>query len=362
MIDGLEVYRSFLPDDWDPPPLDTEISYTSGLLARDDVWCLIAEAGGSVVGQVTVLPAAGARHAAEEPGLAHFRNLFVDPAYWGSGLARELHRAAVEEARRRGFTTMRLFVAAGYGRARRFYEREGWAPAGEEFYNPIPKLVTIEYRRPLATTVLLLFERDLRELPVDLAEFPELDVLDLNRNPELRVLPPLGGLRTLRFLYAEETGLTEAPALPASLEYFNVAHNRLTALPAQPLPHLRDLRAQGNPLARLPDDTFAGMPNLRTLELSHTGLTSLPRSLLGLGRLRSLSLRGCALEDLPDGLDALVALRDLDLRANRLRAVPPALGELPSLERVDLRWNPLADLPPALRRLASEGGVLWHSM
>jgi GNAT superfamily N-acetyltransferase len=101
MIGGLEEYRSFLPADWDPPPLDAELEYTRALLARDDVWCLIAEAGGSVVGQVTVLPAAGARDAVEEPGLAHFRNLFVDPAYWGSGLARELHRAAVEEASRR---------------------------------------------------------------------------------------------------------------------------------------------------------------------------------------------------------------------------------------------------------------------
>jgi PhzF family phenazine biosynthesis protein len=56
---------------------------------------------------------------------------------------------AVAEARRRGFTAMRLVVAAGYGRARRFYEREGWAPASEEFYNPVPRLVVLEYRRTL---------------------------------------------------------------------------------------------------------------------------------------------------------------------------------------------------------------------
>jgi GNAT superfamily N-acetyltransferase len=360
MIEGLAEYRSFSGPEWEPPALDEEISYTRALLGRDDVWCLIAESGGALVGQVTVLPAADARDAVDEPGLAHLSNLFVDPAYWGTGLARSLHDAAVEEARRRSFSVMRLFVAAGQGRARRFYEREGWAPAGEASYNPIPRLVMVEYRRPLAARVLLLFERGLREFPVDLAGLRDLEVLDLNRNPELGSLPPLAALGSLRFLYAEELGLAEVPELPGSLEYLNVAHNRLTALPAQPLPHLRDLRAQGNPLVRLPETAFAGMPDLRALELSHTGLVALPESLLSLGRLRSLSLRGCALEELPDALDGLVSLRDLDLRANRLHAVPPALGELASLERVDLRWNPLAEPPPALRRLAERGGVLWH--
>jgi hypothetical protein len=32
--------------------------------------------------------------------------------------------------RERGFSSGRLLVAAGHGRARRFYEREGWRPTG----------------------------------------------------------------------------------------------------------------------------------------------------------------------------------------------------------------------------------------
>jgi hypothetical protein len=46
---------------------------------------------------------------------------------------------------------------------------------------------------------LLLFERDLASLPVDLAEHPALEVLDLNRNPRLGRLPDLGGLARLRY-------------------------------------------------------------------------------------------------------------------------------------------------------------------
>ena len=68
----------------------------------------------------------------DDPGLVHFRQLFVTRGHWGTGLARRLHAAAIDEARARGFTAMRLFTPGGQERARRFYEREGWcagAPA-----------------------------------------------------------------------------------------------------------------------------------------------------------------------------------------------------------------------------------------
>jgi hypothetical protein len=41
-------------------------------------------------------------------------------------------------------------VAAGQARARRFYEREGWLPAGDPFDDPTPGLTMIEYRYRLA--------------------------------------------------------------------------------------------------------------------------------------------------------------------------------------------------------------------
>jgi hypothetical protein len=40
-------------------------------------------------------------------------------------------------------------VAVGQPRARRFYEREGWVATGDEFYDPVPDLVLLEYRRAL---------------------------------------------------------------------------------------------------------------------------------------------------------------------------------------------------------------------
>src|SRR3712207_9125840 len=52
---------------------------------------------------------------------------------WGTGLAAALLAEAVSEAAARGFVAMRLFTPVAHGRARRFYEREGWSVAAEPF-------------------------------------------------------------------------------------------------------------------------------------------------------------------------------------------------------------------------------------
>jgi len=65
--------------------------------------------------------------AVEEPWL---EAIYVRPAAWGSGIAGELHEAAVAELRRRGVERARLWVLERNDRARRFYERRGWRPDG----------------------------------------------------------------------------------------------------------------------------------------------------------------------------------------------------------------------------------------
>jgi GNAT superfamily N-acetyltransferase len=149
VIEGFEHYRAFAPAAWEPPPLEDEIGVLHHLLPDPEVWCRFAEEDGEIVGQVTFLPASRAAVRDDAPGLAHLRHLFVREDHWGTGLARELHAAALEEAQRRGFTAIRLFTPAGQARARRFYEREGWGPAGDAFHAAGPDLVIIEYRRAL---------------------------------------------------------------------------------------------------------------------------------------------------------------------------------------------------------------------
>ena len=149
VIEGFEHYRAFAPPGWEPPPLHHEIETLHDLLPDERVWCRLAESGGEIVGQVTFMPAARHGRPVDDPALAHLLNLFVRRDHWGSGVATTLHGAAVGEARERGFARMRLFTPAAQSRARRFYEREGWAAVGDEFHDPGPNLVLIEYRRPI---------------------------------------------------------------------------------------------------------------------------------------------------------------------------------------------------------------------
>ena len=149
IVEGVGDYPAFAPATWIPPTAADEAEHLRELLADERVRCVVAEAERSrIIGQVTVLPAATAARPVDEPELAHLRNLVVDRDFWGAGVARLLHAAAIDTAREHGFTSIRLFVAEGQARARRFYEREGWSPVDEPFFDPVPGLPLVEYRRP----------------------------------------------------------------------------------------------------------------------------------------------------------------------------------------------------------------------
>jgi GNAT superfamily N-acetyltransferase len=144
----VEDYREFAGPDWPGFAYEDELAHARADLEDPDMWCLIAEDGGHA-GQVVIIPAAKSGRPVDDPRLAHLRNLFLRRDLWGSGIAKQLHDAALEEARRRGFTEIRLFAAAGQARARRFYEREGWVLHGEPAFDPRPGLVMAEYRLDL---------------------------------------------------------------------------------------------------------------------------------------------------------------------------------------------------------------------
>ena len=149
VLDGVADYPAFAPDGWTGPSFEDELAHHRDDLTKEHVHCIVAERDGQLLGQITVVPAALAPHPVEDPELGHVRNLFVARGEWGSGLAGRLHAAVVEAARGLGMTALRLYVAEGQARARRFYEREGWRAAGEPYHDPAPGLRMVEYRLPI---------------------------------------------------------------------------------------------------------------------------------------------------------------------------------------------------------------------
>lgn len=149
LTEGIARYGAFAPQGWEPPTVAFELALIGPILADPGTWACVAETeSGDLAGQACFIPAAKAREPVADPALAHLRNLFLEPPFWGTGLAERLHDAALGAAAERGYAEMRLFAAAGQARARRFYEREGWHDTGRAA-PPLGALEFVEYRRAL---------------------------------------------------------------------------------------------------------------------------------------------------------------------------------------------------------------------
>jgi predicted N-acetyltransferase YhbS len=153
LTEGFESYRSFAPPEWEPPDPQAELKHLRAFLGNDEVWCLVAEDGGEMAGHVAIMPVRIHPHPSHDDAMAQLWQLFVREPWWGSGLATELHAEAAREAGERGFTSMRLFTPAAQARARRFYEREGWTPAGAPFDLFDFGMPVVEYRRAISSSV-----------------------------------------------------------------------------------------------------------------------------------------------------------------------------------------------------------------
>lgn len=129
LVEGLSTYRGWTPTAWSPP---ARMDMLIGLLQRfprDGSWAHVALVGHEPAGHIVLRPD---RDDDERPraDVALLSQLFVRERHWGSGLAQQLHEIGVRGMTERGFTQGRLLVATGHGRARAFYERQGWRPTG----------------------------------------------------------------------------------------------------------------------------------------------------------------------------------------------------------------------------------------
>lgn len=150
---AFEGYRSWAPIGWRPPDV-TGAAGMARLFERMDhprSWWLVAhDERGRLAGQVLFWPARD-DDAREIEGVAAVVHLFVDPPWFGSGLAPELLERAIAEMRRQGYRATRLWTPAGQGRARAFYARAGWSPTGREILDEGLGLALVELGRDLGT-------------------------------------------------------------------------------------------------------------------------------------------------------------------------------------------------------------------
>jgi GNAT superfamily N-acetyltransferase len=147
VLDGIDSYREWAPAGWALPAATPEQHERSRAnFENDHAWILMAFAADELVGVVSLAGMTNAHADPPPPGTMYLWQMFVRPAWQGTGLAQALMDLALAEARERGYNRMTLWAAAGAAQARRFYEREGWTVSGhkddEDFGLPL-----VQYER-----------------------------------------------------------------------------------------------------------------------------------------------------------------------------------------------------------------------
>jgi Leucine-rich repeat (LRR) protein len=131
---------------------------------------------------------------------------------------------------------------------------------------------------------------------------------------------------------------------------------RVDAL-GEPLPaSLERLYAAEIQLASVPS-WIGSLTRLRTLDLGHNILSSLPDSMAGLQALEILYIHDNRLGELPSWLGSLRALTYLNVAENGARSLPEVAGltRLIELRAMHNRLTDVPPLPPSLRELHLRG-------
>jgi GNAT superfamily N-acetyltransferase len=100
-------------------------------LRSPDSWFLIAADGADVVGMAVAEPCRGDDAAGPViPGCCFVNLVFVAPERWGEGIGGALMDGLLAEARRRGYSRIRLWTHADNERSHRLYHSRGFFPTG----------------------------------------------------------------------------------------------------------------------------------------------------------------------------------------------------------------------------------------
>ncbi len=131
-------YVKGLGIDLDFQDFETEMREFPGDYAPPDGCLLLAEDAQGAAGCV------GLRQL--EPGICEMKRLYVRPRYRGQGLGQLLAQAVIAEARRLGYTAMRLDTLSTMGAAIGLYRELGFQPTAPYYRNPLEGALFFELK------------------------------------------------------------------------------------------------------------------------------------------------------------------------------------------------------------------------
>jgi Leucine-rich repeat (LRR) protein len=207
-----------------------------------------------------------------------------------------------------------------------------------------PKISTLKKLRRLD-----LCGNALRELPAELAALPELEFLDVTANRIVKIAPALAKMPKLRILRVSD-GATSWRAVPK-------AFDTLIRLPS-----LESLTIHATQSLKRPPESVENHPRLSHLSMwLCRSLDGFPTSVFAMPRLADLDLSDARFGALPEKIEGLAELRTLRLSGTEITRLPRAFCEL-ALVELRLGDNPklaldahIARLAPTLERLFLNG-------
>ncbi|MFA6924715.1 MAG: ATP-binding protein [Bacteroidales bacterium] len=219
-------------------------------------------------------------------------------------------------------------------------------------------------KNPLEVQTLNLSCKHFKELPVEIEQFSNLEVL-YAQNCNLESLDNIDfeKLIKLKVLDLFRNNLKELPSSICSLknlERLELANNKLTKLPEciGNLDSLTGLFIYENELTELPE-SIGHLCSIQTIAVNMNKLTKLPESIGNLNSLKQIGLSENKLTKLPESFGNLKNLEGLYIQSNELKELPKSFSNL-DLSSINISDNQLKTLPPSSKNKFVKDFSAWN--
>ena len=164
--------------------------------------------------------------------------------------------------------------------------------------------------------------------------------LDISHNQLKLVISSLASLPRLRTLLLQSNAIRTLPSDLRSLEYLNIADNKLTNFSVAHMKRVRHLNASRNRLEHLPLGVY-NLTQLTTLKLNANKIEYVSQDIILLKRLRVLDLGNNRLTCLPSVIHELENLQTFNIKGNKIEANIPLVPPQYAPERVTSPMPPV---------------------
>ncbi len=190
----------------------------------------------------------------------------------------------------------------------------------------------------------------INDVPINIGECPNLEVLNLSNN-WISATPP-GNYSKLKKLNLKLNFISEINIQTyTSLVKCNLEHNDIAILPSElsNLINLKILKCSDNKVTNW--KSICSLINLETCDLNYNEITYIPSDIFKLRNLIVLSLGNNKITKLNENFSKLNKLQKVILCCNKIESFPSQLHRLKNLEYIDLVFNKISKITRRIKKL-----------